>query len=108
MPTPGTAMSTPAPVVDPGKTGQFIYFGEMIPNQVLIKNLGQSEAQYWLSSGRDGWAYYGTVRVGETSSIWVEWFSGIATFGNRADSPIEIGGDGIFPYDPTTGEAVKG
>ncbi len=107
MPAPATAMSTPASVVEPGYTGQFVYVGELIPNQVLITNLGETEAEYWLVSGTEGWAYYGTVARGETSSIMVEWFSGVGTFGNPGKSAIEIGGDGIFPYDSATGEAVK-
>jgi hypothetical protein len=100
-------MTSPSPIVEPGYTGQFVYVGEMIPNQVLIRNLGDTEAEYWLVSGKDGWAYYGSVPVGETSSILVEWFNSVGTFGNPGRSAIEIGGDGIFPYDSATGEAVK-
>lgn len=113
MSQPSPATTTPTPILGPQQAGEFTYVGEMIPNQVMIQNLGTAEAQYWLSSGLEGgpegWKYYGTVEAGRTASIWVEWPNGRATFFNRSEeASIEIGGDGIFPYDPNTGEAVKG
>jgi hypothetical protein len=109
MSQPGTATSAITPVIEPGQSKEFVYVGELIPNQVLVKNLGDTEVQYWLTSGIDSWRLYNVVEGGRTQSIELQWMNGIATFTNEdGTSSIEIGGDGIFPYDPTTGEAVKG
>ena len=108
MSEPSPATSTPTSVLAPGQAGEFVYVGTMIPNQVLIQNLGDAEAQYFLNSGLESWKYYGTVEPGRTAQVWVEWPNGRATFYNRSEeASIEIGGEGIFPYDPSTGGAAK-
>lgn len=85
-------------ILDPGEERTFVYVGEMIPNQVLIRNFDMVEAQYWLQSGLEGWRYWGTVPPNETVSIMVEWFDGTALFHNGSgEASIGIGGDGIFP-----------
>jgi hypothetical protein len=66
MSQPGTAASAITPVVEPGESKQFVYVGELIPNQVLVKNLGDSQVQYWLSSGPEGWRLYDVVEGGRT------------------------------------------
>lgn len=109
MSQPGTAASAITPVVEPGESKQFVYVGELIPNQVLVKNLGDSQVQYFLTSGLDSWRLYDVVEGGRTQSLQVQWMDSIATFTNEdGTSSIEIGGDGIFPYDANSGEAVKG
>lgn len=108
MSQPATAASANTPVVGPGESKQFVYVGELIPNQVLVENLGNSEVQYYLSSGLDGWRLYNTIEGGRTQSLLVQWMDGIATFTNEdGTSSIAVGGDGIFPYDSNTGQAIK-
>ena len=83
-----------------GKSKDFIYVGELIPNQVLVTNLTSSAtASFELTSGAKSWTYTGTIGKGRTKSILVRWPSGRARFTNNsvADATIEVGGDGIFP-----------
>ena len=109
MSQPGTAASTITPVVEPGQSKEFVYVGEFIPNEVTVRNLGTSQVQYFTSSGPNGWRLYNVVEGGRTQSILVQWMDSIATFTNEdGTSSIEIGGDGIFPYDPSTEQAVEG
>src|ERR1044072_8363394 len=109
MSQPGTAASAITPVVGPGESKQFVYVGELIPNQVVVKNLGDSQVQYYLTSGLDSWRLYDVAEGGRTQPLQVQWMDGVATFTNEdGTSAIEIGGDGIFPYDANSGEAVKG
>ena len=109
MSQPGTAASVNTPIVEPKQSKQFVYVGELIPNQVLVKNLGDSEVQYYLSSGLNGWRLYNIVEGGRTQSLLVQWMDSVATFTNEdGTSSIEITGDGIFPYDSTTGGPVGG
>lgn len=91
-----------SPVVEPGHTKLFRYYGEQIPNQVLIQNLSTDRAaQYVLHSGKESWSFYGTVEPGRTASVLVNWPTSDARFTNRGTSAsISIGGDGIFPIRP--------
>lgn len=108
MSQPSEAVPTLNSTVGPGETKEFIYYGEQIPNQVLIQNTGSSQVQYWTNSGKEGWRYYSVIEGGKTQSILVQWLSGRAVFRNEdGTSSITVGGDGIFPYDPITGQAVK-
>jgi hypothetical protein len=85
-------------ILKPGESGNFVYVGEMIPNEVTIKNGDINDAEYSLESGEEGWKFYGNVKAGTTASILVEWFNGFATFHNLSpQANIEIGGNGIFP-----------
>jgi hypothetical protein len=92
----------------PGEAGVFQYVGEQIPAQLLVTNLSQNqEADFYVTSGcsstrpaEGGWSFYGTMRAGETMSVWFEWPTAFATIVNRGDfgTSIEIGGNGIFRH----------
>ncbi|MBS1914585.1 MAG: hypothetical protein JST22_21560 [Bacteroidetes bacterium] len=102
-------MSTPNPSeIGPGESKLFRYYGEMIPNQILIENLStEFEAQYIVGGEvpEQGWHYFGTVAHGETASIWVNFPTTVSRFTNRSSAAsIIVGGDGIFPFKP--GEEV--
>lgn len=86
-------------ILGPGESGNFVYVGEMIPNQVNISNRNEfGPAEYSLESGQEGWKFFGTVPTAGESSILVQWFNGFATFHNLSrEADIEIGGNGIFP-----------
>ncbi len=89
-------------IVQPGEMKLFCYFGEMIPNQVLIQNLSSDRpAQYALHSGPKSWGFYGTIEPGGTASILVNWPTNQARFTNRsASANISVSGNGIFPAQP--------
>lgn len=108
MSQPSEAVPTLNSTIGPSEEKEFVYVGEQIPNQVLIQNTGDSSVQYWMTSGDKTWRYYDVVDSGRTHSVLVQWFSGRATFRNEdGTSSITVGGDGIFPYDPVTSQAVK-
>lgn len=90
--------------IGPGESKLFQYFGEMIPNQMLIQNLSSDrEAQFIAQSenAEESWGYYDTVMPGQTASIWVRFPQSISRFTNRSgEASIIVGGDGIFPYKP--------
>ena len=103
-------MAKPNPsIIAPGASHDFIYVGEMIPNQVIVTNLDTaSGASFEVTSGVKSWTYYGTVRKGGSVSVWVRWPSGRARFTNNsvANASIQVGGNGIFPATPRL-RAVK-
>ena len=103
-PTPSSS-GTDTPFVRPGEKKIFVYVGEMIPNQVLIKNVSQTEQANYIMQGLSShdsfpeWSFYGILRAGEAVSHWVQWPSSKVLFTNQGlfQSSIEVGGDGIFP-----------
>ena len=97
-----TSTLTNASIIERGQSGNFIYVGEMIPNQVLVHNLNtQYYADFILESGSPSWRLFGSVAPGSTLSLLVEWPTGKATFFNNsvADASIYVFGNGIFPND---------
>lgn len=86
-----------------GQSKKFRYVGELIPNQVFVRNLSQgSQANYTVKSGPQPWTYFGYAPAGVTQAIYVQWPSGLATFTNASGAGISIMvyGDGIFPVRP--------
>jgi hypothetical protein len=97
-------------VLGPGQIGDFIYVGELIPNQVLITNLNNADsANFEMTSGLKAWSYYGSAGKGRTASVLVRWPSGRGRFRNTSVSgaSIEIGGDGIFPANSPAATKAK-
>jgi hypothetical protein len=86
-------------ILKPGESGNFVYVGEMIPNQVIVTNKGDDDAAYTLESGEEGWKLWGNLSGDKTTdTLTLQWFNGFATFTNLSkDALIEIGGNGIFP-----------
>lgn len=101
-------MSTENPSeIGPGESKLFQYFGEMIPNQVIVENLSStSDAQFIMTTeNTDGsWKYYGSISASQAASVWVEFPTSLFQVTNRGDSDasIIVGGDGIFPYKAST------
>ena len=90
-------------------TGQSVtvqYFGEQIPNQVIIVNLSKSNQANFIIQGATqegeafGWSYYAAIEPGRSASVLVEWPSTVAVITNNSidETTISIGGDGIFPF----------
>ncbi len=89
--------------ITPGHGKDFLYVGEMIPNQVFIQNLSTTEdATFTVTSGTQSWTYYGAARKGKKVNIQVRWPSGRARFENNsvANASILVSGNGIFPTTP--------
>jgi hypothetical protein len=98
-----TPVLTKLSTITPGCGKDFIYAGELIPNQVSIQNLSTTEdATFTVTSGRQSWTFYGAARKGRTVSVQVRWPSGRARFVNNSvfAASILVSGDGIFPVTP--------
>jgi hypothetical protein len=90
-----------SPIVGPGGRQIFTYFGEMIPNQVFVKNESSTEQANFVMQGMDGtespWKLFGVLRAGETVSYMVQWPTK-AVFWNQGlfQTSINVYGNGIF------------
>lgn len=88
-------------VVNPGQSKDFVYVGELIPNDVNIQNLSEANtAIFTLKSGTEGWKLWWAVLANQTTTLTVEWFNGVATFSNisEEDASIRVFGEDIRPY----------
>ena len=89
-------------IIAPGEVRDFVYRGDMIPNQVSVENLdGAHQANFVvqaLNHGIAGWKLFGIIDPGQTVQLLVEW-PVEARFTNRSElqSSIRVYGDGIFP-----------
>jgi hypothetical protein len=87
--------------IRPGQSAQFVYVGEMIPNQIDVKNLDDGETASYITEGGGSWRLYGEIPRMQTATIYVEWFGGIGRFYNISrGATIVVSGDGLRPYDP--------
>jgi hypothetical protein len=105
-PPPGAPVETR--IVAPGEIKDFVYRGEMIPNQVSVENLdGAHQANFVmqaLNHGIAGWKLFGIIDPGQTVQLLVEW-PVEARFTNRSElqSSIRVHGDGIFAKHDASG-----
>ena len=101
---PGTAVHPFT--VAPGEFKDFVYRGDMIPNQVSVENLDAAHQANFVvqavNHGIAGWKLFGIIDPGQTVHLMVEWPTE-ARFTNRSElqSSIRISGDGIFPKHHT-------
>ena len=97
-------MSTLNPMtVSPGKTGIFVYLGELIPNQILLTGSAETNAAVVLTSYAppgtpSAWSYWAAAGASQTSLL-VKFPASIFQISNSGTTPVTVGGDGIFPYD---------
>jgi hypothetical protein len=94
-PTPGDE----SPIIRPGERQVFTYFGEMIPNQVFVKNESSTEQANYVMQGMDGaespWKLFGVLRAGETVSYMVQWPTKAIVW-NQGLYQTSVYGNGIF------------
>ncbi|HEU4561151.1 MAG TPA: hypothetical protein VFS20_25085 [Longimicrobium sp.] len=89
-------------IIAPGEIKDFVYRGDMIPNQVSVENLDQAHQANFVvqavNHGVAGWKLFGIIEPGQTVQLLVEWPTE-ARFTNRSElqSNIRVYGDGIFP-----------
>jgi hypothetical protein len=92
----------PSIKIDPGQHQNFIYVGEEISNQIVVRNLGAADARFRLTStlpnpsAPPAWDYYGDV-VGRVVSFWVHFPTAKLTVYDEGTTPIVVAGDGIRP-----------
>ncbi|MBC8274311.1 MAG: hypothetical protein H8E40_05000 [Chloroflexi bacterium] len=60
----------------PGKSVMVQYFGEQIPNQLIIKNFSEEKPANYIVQGegedeRLGWKLWGFIDSGDTASVWL-------------------------------------
>ena len=94
------AEQPPSTRIDPGQHKTFIYVGDFIPNKVLVKNLGTTEARFRLTSAPatpPGWEYYEVAPGSALRSFTVHFPTAKLTVYNDGATPIEVAGDGIRP-----------
>ena len=89
--------------IRPGQSAQFVYVGEMIPNQIDVKNTDDAETASYVTEGGGSWRLYGEIPRMQTATLYVQWFGGIGRFYNTSrNCTIAVSGNGLRPYDPKT------
>ena len=93
----------------PGETKLFKYDGEMVPNQIIVTNLSaDTHVQFILRDEHmeTGWNYFESIDRNGEASVWVNFPTNIFRVINQGttSASLNVGGDGIFPYTPGTGQ----
>jgi hypothetical protein len=89
--------------IHPGFSARFVYVGELIPNQIEVRNVDDGETAHYITEGGGSWRLWGEIPRMQTVTIFVQWFGGIGTFYNMSqNATIAVSGDGLRPYDPRT------
>ncbi|MDQ2836867.1 MAG: hypothetical protein M3Y42_07060 [Actinomycetota bacterium] len=94
--------------VPPGQSVTIVYVGEQIPNQLIMQNVDEFSPVQYSVAGTIGsgnkleptWKLVGLLPPKQTISLLVQWPNGIALVTSEdGQGTIQLGGDGIFPYD---------
>jgi|SRR5690242_14339492 len=84
-----------------GQSKNFLYVGNLIPNQVNVMNTGTTPTEFTLTSRPAGWDYYGRVlgnsQGNRQTALMVKFPNGKMTFHNVGPRKIEISGHFLRP-----------
>jgi hypothetical protein len=83
--------------IEPGQSKEFRYIGNLIPNQLNVKNLDAHEGGFSLTSVPHGWVYHGRLAPNGLVALLVQFPRTNFIFSNSPAGPIEVSGENVVP-----------